>query len=126
MKMRRCTLVLLLVTSVACASGNVSGESQRGMRDAITFEEIQRSSAGDAYELVQSLRPSWLRQRGRTSIVLPSPIRVYLNGVLQGELDALRRISASTILRLEHLGASAATRRFGTGHASGAILVTTQ
>lgn len=53
----------------------------------------------------------------------PAP-KVYLDGGFVGDVNQLRQILVSQTERIEYLDAGAATYRFGSGHASGAILVT--
>ncbi|HEU4557850.1 MAG TPA: hypothetical protein VFS20_08365 [Longimicrobium sp.] len=53
----------------------------------------------------------------------PAP-KVYLDGGFVGDVNQLRQILVSQTERIEYLDAAAATYRFGSGHASGAILVT--
>lgn len=112
-----------VVVLAACASAPSDGTTRD--RNVITAEEISGHHATDAYQLVQRLRPAWLRTRGRNSIRSESTIRVYVNGMSFGDLSSLRQISMSDIVRLERLGAAEATQRFGTGHTNGAILIST-
>lgn len=105
-------------------------------------EEIQRARASNAYEIVQSLRPLWLEERGRNSYaetarvgsydkmgaaVIPgeATIKVYLDGAQVGGVNALRQVPASTVRSIEYLDPAAAALRFGQGVTHGAILVST-
>jgi hypothetical protein len=109
----------------ACAS---SGErSSAGGSGAITLEMIQdlSSSVSDAHQVVNRLRPQWLRSRGATSIRNPQPQYpvVYLDGTRYGPIGILRQIDANSVNEIRFISSSAATTRFGTGHMAGAILV---
>jgi hypothetical protein len=53
----------------------------------------------------------------------PAP-KVYLDGGFVGDVNQLRQILVSQAETVQYLDAAAATYRFGSGHASGAILVT--
>ncbi len=108
----------------ACAS---SGEARpRGNPDLITLDQIQTSSAPNAYELVRQVRPQWLRGRGTTSFQsgdVPLPI-IYLGEIRHGELESLRVFELTSLQELRYISATAATTRYGSGHSGGIIRVT--
>jgi hypothetical protein len=88
------------------------------------MESVQ---ASDAYELLQRLRPQFLRSRGSVSMRNSSssyPI-VYLNDVRHGNVNSLRDILAVDIEEIRYISGADATTRWGTGHGSGVILVRT-
>ena len=119
---------LFVVT--ACASGgSASAPSTRRNRDLITTDEIQRSSAGNAFDLVQTLRPNWLYTRGEHSISDGSQgidvVIVYLDNARLGGAQTLRQVPVQTVTSLQYFDAKAATYRWGNGHTHGAILVST-
>lgn len=118
-------LAIALVVFACAPAGPTSAPPQRNV-DIITIEEVDRTSAATALEIIQRVRPSWLRTRGSASILLAAPIRVYVDGTPFGSVDALRQLSANAVERMERLGASEATQRFGTDHANGAIVVYTR
>jgi hypothetical protein len=69
---------------------------------------------------------SALPPQGQQDAVAASPApKVYLDGGFVGDVNQLREMLVSQAERVEYLDAAAATYRFGSGHASGAILVTT-
>jgi hypothetical protein len=103
----------------------------------ITEQEIRNSHTRRVTELIRSLRPQWLRARGRDVLQLDSlhlgqdplaarGVRVYLNGNLLGGLDALDQIAVDALTGVSFLEASAAVLRFGAGNEDGAILLTTR
>ncbi len=121
-------LGLLLVT--ACASGGTSNApSARRNRDLILMDEIQRASAGNAFDLVQTLRPNWLHMRGEHSISDGSQgidvLIVYLDNARLGGAQTLRQIPVQTLTSIQFFDAKAATYKWGNGHTHGAILVST-
>ena len=116
-------------------------EEHRDRNAAIAREEIERSGAANAYEVVQSLRPVWLRTRGLSKLdelttvegdlevtVRPGAptIRVYLDGAQVGGVEALRQIAAPAVASIGYLNPTAATMRWGSGHDHGAIVVSTR
>jgi hypothetical protein len=120
---RRAAIGLLLVISLA-ACGTTSG-TRRGSSDILTQEEIATSRASNAYELLQQLRPQFLRSRGALTInnaAAGYPV-VYLNDVRHGDLQSLRTILIEEIDEIRYISAADATTRWGTGHAGGVIQV---
>ncbi len=121
MKLFSQALLILLVLS-ACTPAKTGGSSQSMNR--ITAEEIASTgSYSNAYELVQRLRPQWLRKRGRSNIGFEGSIKVYVDGARFGAVDALTQINASNVAEMVYLRPSEASDRFGMNHNQGAILV---
>jgi hypothetical protein len=116
---------LLAVLFLACASSKET-TTERRSNYLITAEEIAASSARNAFDAVQLLRPNWLRMRGAAGSTLRgetiAPV-VYSDNVRLGGMENLSGIAAADIATIEYLSARDATTRFGTGHAGGAILV---
>jgi hypothetical protein len=111
-------------------------------RGAIESDEIRRSGATNAYELVRSLRKEWLIPRGVNSFtesarghaslesgltVVPGAdhILVYLNNARLGGTQFLEEVSLEMVDRIEFIPGAQAVFRWGTGHAHGVILLTT-
>jgi hypothetical protein len=122
---RLASAVALAITIAACASTTTT--TARRERNLITREEIASLNVSTAYQIIQHLRPEYLRTRGPTSIQIPeaSVAAVYLNGVrlLDGIRD-LHRIQASDVESIHFMGAADATTRWGTNHTGGAIEIT--
>ena len=102
---------------------------RRTFRDELLREEILRD--GDAepttYDLIERLRPNWLRARGQVSFANPGasyPI-VYIDDFRHGGLMTLHQIPPDQIRRMEFIRAIDATIRWGTGHQSGVINIVT-
>jgi hypothetical protein len=123
--LRTLALGTILTGALACASsGAVTGGT-----GPITRAELEdHSMLRDAYEVVQRLRPSWLRSRGRSSIQSSTAhlAVVYVDNIRMGGPSSLRVVSVDAIEEIRYLGASEATTRYGTGHAGGVILVLTR
>ena len=92
----------------------------------ITADDITKSKAHNAYEIVSRHRPQWLRRRGVSSMVLQGGIRVYLDERKMGGIEELRDINADMIGSIQYLDGVEATLRFGTGNGDGAILISTR
>lgn len=118
----RAVRLLLLLAMVACGTTSASRSSSS---DVLTRAEIQASRAPNVLELLQQLRPQFLRSRGALSIQDPTagqPV-VYLNNVHYGDIDSLRTISSGDVDEIRFISAADATTRWGTGHAGGVIQV---
>jgi hypothetical protein len=134
MRVRHAIGALLALQLLAGVS---SAEAQKGRRsNVITAEEIAKSSASNAYDLIKTLRPQWFRARG-ISTGMPDPsgggvsdpgggIIVYVDGSRVGGVDELENYGAERIEEMRFLNSSDATTKYGTGHTQGAIEVTTK
>jgi outer membrane cobalamin receptor len=113
---------------LACASPRIVpghvGDSQ-----LITEEEVERSQAPTAYEVIQKLRANFLSYRGETSLdrnkSQPYPT-VYVDGQEYGPLSSLRNIPASQVATIRLYRSWEATTKFGTGNMGGVIAITTR
>lgn len=115
--------VLCLTVAVSCASASDGRSGPARDWDVLTTEEVEASNQTDAYGLIRTQRPNWLRRRGRQSVNLTSEIVVYMDATRLGGVASLRTIPINMVMRAEYLDATTATQRFGTGHGMGAIVV---
>lgn len=115
----------VVVSLAACASGT-SGTSRSNTSrssDQITYAEISTASAINAYDLINRLRPTWLRTQGRSGIVV-----VYLDGHRLGDISSLRSLSTEGIRSLQWLDAGRAATvltEIGSDAIAGAIVIKT-
>lgn len=94
-------------------------------RNYIFADEIRRSVATNAYDLIESLRPHWLRGRGPKSVrvrMASNPI-VYVDGLRHGYVSALISLPVHNIVEIQYMSSGDATIRFGIDHPGGAILI---
>lgn len=114
----------LLVVALGCATtGSTSGDSQS--RDVITRDEIMEADVSNLYQVVQRLRPQWLRTRSR-SLERESEIVVVRDGTVIGNVETLRELGRDGIERLRWMdGETAAATLVGarSGFVEGAIVV---
>jgi hypothetical protein len=118
----------LSMTLGGCASSGASdGPTERPVRRAsstlISAEEVRASHAANAFELIQTARPGWLRKHGAVSFRMDGDILVYLDDVRLGGLDALHSQPLSGIDSIRFLDATTASARFGLSHPHGAIQI---
>ena len=113
---------------MAAAAGAVAAPAA-GSRNLITEEEVRASASTNLYELLQALRPQWLRVRGDNAHaevnVETAGIRVYVERGYVGDLNALRQIATTEVTSVEFMDAATATYRLGQGNPLGAIVVHT-
>jgi hypothetical protein len=127
--MRR-ILVSASFVLLACGGGgagttadpNTAPRAVRGPADLITEAEINASVYQNALEAVQSLRPAMLRARSSAG----GQVVLYVDNVKMLDMTGLSTIPATRVREIRYINASDATTRWGTGHASGVILVTTK
>ena len=129
----------------SCEGSDVipSREMGSALNQPITANEIARSGvSGTVYDVVYSLRRSWLNTRGvndfseapRTvtasngeEVIVPGEPRliVYLDNMRLGTIGELRNIPATGVLGIRFYTPAEANYRWGTGHTHGAIQVLT-
>jgi hypothetical protein len=118
-------VAVLLVAIGACSSATQRRSAGRDAR-LITTEEIDVVRFSTALDVVQALRPQWLRLRGRTSFNLSESVKVYYDNVLLGTSSQLRNVPARAISWMRFLDGNEATTRWGLDHGHGAIVVSTR
>ena len=119
-------LALVLVLGCAPPPGGGESNNARPDRNVITLPEVQAARIDNAYELVRTLHPMWLRKRGSNSMQYDGDIVVYLNETRLGGPDALRQVETISITSIRYYDPGAANYKFGSGHQHGAIQVSTE
>lgn len=122
-------LVLWSVASPSCSRARTEGGVERASAkrtDVITRAEIEKQHWGSAHDLVATLRPQWLNDRGPDSFEAPTVLQVHLNETRVGGVSMLRQMTVSDLAYVEYLDPSAATARWGLGYGRGAINLSTR
>src|SRR2546427_12245605 len=97
----RTVAVGVFVLSIAAFAAGAPLHAQRGQRNLITAEEIERAkpNLSTAYEAVEMLRPRWFQKQElaripgtRTEPLQSTSVRVYLNERSMGGADYLKTI----------------------------------
>jgi hypothetical protein len=114
------------VTLAMSACAAASQGPARGSGNVITRAELEAAPTSNAYDAVQRLRPQWLARPLAPSITGNNPVIVYVDRHNFGTLESLRSLNTDQIERMEFVPARDATTRYGTGHASGVVEVTTR
>jgi hypothetical protein len=122
---RRTVVACLL--AAACASPQPAQEAaQPTSRSVITDAEIPTTGTESAYELIQRIRPEYLRVHptqtymGAKSNDAPPP-SVFFNGQRIGVLDDLRQIPAPSLSSIRYYTIEEGKRKFGMQYGGGVI-----
>ena len=131
LRLRAIALATIFAFVAGCASSGVVPSTQSSS-EYVTSVEIAATNANTAYDLVNRLRPSWLRRGGVSRMAggrMASQITlVYLDGNRMGDAEALKSITAIGINSMQWLDASRAQtllHEIGTEPIVGAIVLTT-
>lgn len=137
--MRNALMCATVLTVIACGGAGTGSASQptttqrtpRGTADVITEAEINAVAYQNALEVVTNLRPNMTRPRGVGAdasgmYAATIPIIVYMDDIRLGEVGSMVNIPASRVKEIRFINSRDATTRYGTGHSSGVILVTTK
>jgi hypothetical protein len=130
------SLGVVLALAVGCASSGSSSAGAAGPSDPdiITLDQIVRSKATNAYDLIASLRPQMFTAHGAPTTrgqqpVTPGrqamPVVVYIDNVRVGPIAELKSLATLDIREIRYLSPRVATDRWGENHAGGVISVTT-
>ena len=116
---------VLLVTGLlaACAGATRQPGALRGRGVVLTQEDLAATNSSSLYDALAKLRPEWLTSRGPTSVTDPTPAaaHVFMNGILLGDLSALRDVRVLDVSEVRYWDAGQASARFGMGHPRGVI-----
>src|SRR5687767_7067406 len=128
--------VVALGVAVAVGVGCAASQSSTPITDpdVITIDQIVRSKATNAYDLIASIRPQMFTAHGAptTRGQQPStrgrqalPVVVYIDNVKVGPIAELKTLGTVDLQEIRYLSPRVATDRWGLNHAGGVIHVTT-
>lgn len=127
----RALLPLCAVALVASAAAAQS--KQKSSSSLITQEEIERArpNVGNAFDVVQTLRPRWLG-RSRDMVRLPgsggnpdpqmAEIHVYMEDRDKGDVEFLKTIPAEMIFSIKYMSMTEVGARFGPSSGPGIVV----
>lgn len=97
-------------------------------RSVLSYDELHTMGDQYLYDVVQRLRPDWLREHGATSIAsgvgsAPDPVHVYVGIVRLGGPEVLTRLETAAATSLKYYTPAEAQSRFGPGNVNGVIQV---
>jgi hypothetical protein len=117
-----------LALSTACATTGTGSAPTGRNQNVITEDEITASHESNVYDLIRSLRPMYLKSRGRSSINGSGSdyASVFMDGQLYGDISTLRNLVPSQIHEIRYYSATDAMTRFGMQAGGGAIDIHTK
>lgn len=128
--MRTLPVTILVASGVllGCATGSgTRAPDSRRDPNLISAEEFQDQATGTAYDVVERLRPNWLRSRASTltggvrgTVILP---RVFVDDQDYGSRDSLRDFHLDSVEEIRFISGRDATTLYGTGYAGGIIFL---
>ncbi len=134
--MSRIARGLLLVSAVLLVPSVLAAQSKpqskpKGNSTLITQEEIEnaRPNVGNAFDVVQLLRPRWLG-RAREVLTLPGPgtdvrmseVHIYVEDRDRGDVEFLKTIPAELIYSLKFMSTTEVGARFGPSSGPGIVV----
>lgn len=119
-------VLLLLAVGSACSSRRLPGGAT-SQSDMISLAEIeQRGPFSNMYDLVQILRPRWLRSQGPDTFMAgQGQVQVHIDGNWVGSVQSMRSLAAHGVTSVQWLSPVDAAARYGLDHGHGAIVVST-
>ena len=116
--------LIALAGAIACASGGATGNAPPiADRNIITQSELELAVGTNLYQVIEKLRPNFLRSRGPTSINTPGeeyPV-VFVDGRKYGDIGSLRSLIPSQVTQVRYYDAASAAAQFGVINAPGVI-----
>jgi hypothetical protein len=124
-------LLLPLSAAVLFTSVLAAQSKQKSSSSLITEEEIEhaRPNVGNAFDVVQLLRPRWLG-KAREMVRLPgqgtdaqmSEVHVYIDDRDRGDVEFLKTIPAELIASLKFMSMTEVGARFGPSLGPGIVV----
>jgi len=124
---RRLLIVLIIVAAAGACMGRAQPGGPRSQSDAITVTEIERRGPfSSMYEMIQILRPRWVRSSGPDTFVGQSgQVQAHIDGNWVGPVQNLRNLAAHGVTSVRWLGPVDAAARYGLDHGHGAVIIST-
>jgi hypothetical protein len=125
---RRILALALLLTLPACSRPARPGGASPLGRSVITEVELAENAGVPLYDLIQRIRPEYLRPRPSQSnlgngVTTPPPA-VVVGGQRMGTASDLRQVSSGLLVLVRHYGVDEAKRVFGMQYDGGIIELT--
>lgn len=96
--------------------------------ELLTGEQLASTHAASVYEAVRRLRPSFLRARGPTSVLIPGATgpALWVDQTYIGDVGELRDIPTGDVVSIRHLPSWEAATHYGSRFSQGVLVVTTR
>ena len=126
MRIRLLTVAALALALGACSAMGAPVQPAPPPNYAeLTGEEVRGTNYQNLYDVVQALRPLWLRTRSQGSIRQDARVQVYVDNLHQGSVEVLRRMPTTGIKTMRYLDAATAAIRYPHVQHAGVIVITT-
>jgi len=131
---RRAVLTLGIAVSFGAGCATTRTSTPSTDPDVITTDQIARSKATNAYDVIATISPKMFTAHGAattrgdqppTQGRQALPVIVYVDNVKVGPIDELKTIGKLDLKEIRYLSPRVATDRWGEGHPGGVIFVTT-
>jgi hypothetical protein len=102
---RNVVISLTFLVTAACASSGAARSSSSP--DKLSRAEIESANTTSVYDVINRLRPNWLRPPGMTMTGIQNSgvqqVTVYLDNQPLGGIETLRSITTPSVLSMEFL-----------------------
>ena len=117
------SLFVVALIAAACHKQSPSMAAGRSVRNVITQDEIDSTSAANVYDLITRLHADYLKDRGRTSIRTNQRERavVFLNDQEYGIPETLRNLQPGRFMEIRYFPGTEAVAKFGSQYGGGVI-----
>src|SRR5262249_25983725 len=107
--------------AAACAGPRAAESGPRASPNVLTQTQLAATNSENLYDAITKLRPSWLTNRGPTSVTdaTPASVSVFMNGSMLGKADYLRQVALLDVTEVRYWDPGQASARFGMGHPRG-------
>ena len=128
MQIRKAVLVGFVAVLAGCASaGSAGGDGETEVsRNTITMEQLDAATQPNAYEVVRSLKPAWLRRRGPDSFRSQTSLLVVVDDGQFHQLGMLQSLRPGDLREIRYVDPRTAMMKYGDRANGGAILVYTR
>ena len=127
--MRRSLSILVIGAAMACApAASTTSTGVKRQANVITQAEVQASFESNAYDVVNKLRPMFLKTRGRSTVQGTNPeyASVFLDDQFYGDLNSLKTIAATQIQEIRYYPGTEVAMKFGMQYGAGVTAVKTR
>ena len=117
----------LAITMAACAPKARTAPSTAS--NTISRADLDAAGTATVYDVVLRLRPTYLRDRGPTSVMnrtAHTAAVVFVDNTEFGDRESLRRFQASRVQEIRYYSGPEATTKFGSAYGAGVIALTTR
>ena len=126
-QIHRAGLVAILAVLAGCASaGGADGGEAETSRNVITTAQLDAATQPNAYEVIRSLNPQWLRRRGPDSFNAQTSLLVIIDDGQHHDVSILNGLRPGDLREIRYVDPRTGMLRYGDRANGGALLVYTR